>query len=485
MPQQTISTPPIDEEAIAGRPAQRRPLAPLLISLAVLAVVLALAIIVAELTRMRPAYDAYGWLVWGHQALHGSLNTDGAPSWKALTFLFTLPYALAGRGAMELWMVTAVAATLSGAVFAARIAYRLTGPAPGRRYAPVVAAAAAGLGVLGISGDSHLALIASSDPMAASLCLAAVDAHLSRRPGLAFALLVLAALGRPETWPFTFLYAVWVWRALPSMRIAAVAGLALVPALSFGVPALASKTWLSAAHLDLHSINALRGNKVTGVIGRFFGLYELPMWVAAGAALVLAAVRHERAALVLAAASILWVAVEIVFAYRGFSAVARYMIEPAAVVVVIAGAGVGWALAGIPRWPRLSTGIGIAAALVLIAALGPVARQRVRTVRAEIRDAHRFAAQDDSLEAVIVRVGGAARVRACGQPVTDVGHQSVLAWDVGLNVGKVGYKPGRAIESGKPIVLFHSYHNGWQVRPIHVPASELTACAGLRTNTGS
>ena len=45
---------------------------------------------------MRPGFDAYGWLVWGRQTLHGNLNTDGAPSWKPLTFLFTLPYSLGG-----------------------------------------------------------------------------------------------------------------------------------------------------------------------------------------------------------------------------------------------------------------------------------------------------------------------------------------------------------------------------------------------------
>jgi hypothetical protein len=482
--EQTISATPNSGAAITVGAPWRRSAARFPVPLGVIVAVLGLSVAVVQLTRMRPAYDAYGWLVWGHQTLHGSLNTDGAPSWKALAFLFTLPYSLAGRGAMQLWMVTAVAATLSGAVFAARIAYRLAGPAPGRRYAPIAAAAFAAVGVLGISGDSHLTLIASSDPLSAALCLAAIDAWLSKRPRLAFALLVLASLGRPEVWPFVFLYAAWLWRAVPSMRLPTLLGLALIPALSFGIPALTSKSWMSAANLDLHSINALHGSKITGVISRFFHLYELPMWLAVAVALVLAAARRERTVLVLAAASALWVVVEIVFAYRGFSAVARYMIEPAAVLVSIAGAGVGWVLAGSPRSLRVSSAVGLAAVAVLVAALIPVAGDRVRTVRGEIRDAHRFAAQDDSLEAVIARVGGPARVRACGQPVTDVGHQSVLAWDIGLNVGKVGYKPGKAIAGGKPIVLFHSHQDGWRVRPIHVLPSAAAACAALRTDTG-
>ena len=46
-------------------------------------VVILAATLFVVATGMRPAFDAYGWLVWGHQALHLSLNTDGAPSWKA------------------------------------------------------------------------------------------------------------------------------------------------------------------------------------------------------------------------------------------------------------------------------------------------------------------------------------------------------------------------------------------------------------------
>jgi hypothetical protein len=455
--------------------------APVVTWLAVIVAVLLVSIVCVVATRMRPAYDAYGWLVWGHQALALNLNTDGAPSWKALTFLFTLPYALAGRGAMWLWMVTAVAAALSGSVFAARIAYRLTGPSPERRYAPVAAAAFAGLGVLGIDGYSHLILIANSDPIIVSLCLAAIDAHLSRRPRLAFVLLVLASLGRPEAWPFTALYALWAWRAIPSMRALAVVGLAVIPALSFGIPALTSRSWLSAANLDLNSVNALHGDKISGVIGRFLGLYELPMWLAVLCALTLALARRDRASLLLAGAGFLWVAVEIVFAFHGFSAVARYLIEPVAVMVVLAGAAVGWVLAGTAHFPRVASWAALVAVVVLVAALVPTARMRARTAHAEISQARTFAAQDNALEAAIVRDGGATRIRSCGQPVTDVGHQSVLAWDTGLNVGNVGYKPGRSIDSGKPIVLFTARPDGWEVRPIHMLASDRATCARLRT----
>ena len=98
------------------------------------ALVLLAAVAFVVLTGVRPAYDAYGWLVWGRQAVHLNLNLNAAPSWKPLPFLFTLPYSLIpGQAALWLWMVTAVAGAFAGSVFAGRIAYRLSAPAP--RYA--------------------------------------------------------------------------------------------------------------------------------------------------------------------------------------------------------------------------------------------------------------------------------------------------------------------------------------------------------------
>ncbi|MBV8431995.1 MAG: hypothetical protein JO244_12565, partial [Solirubrobacterales bacterium] len=90
-------------------------------------VLVILAGLLVVYARTRPSYDAYGWLVWGYQALHGSLDLGGAPSWKPLPFLFTVPYALFGHYALWLWMVTAVSISLSSSIFAGRIAYRLTG----------------------------------------------------------------------------------------------------------------------------------------------------------------------------------------------------------------------------------------------------------------------------------------------------------------------------------------------------------------------
>ncbi len=113
---------------------------------AVLFVISALLVVWA---RTRPSYDAYGWLVWGYQTLHLSLDLGGAPSWKPLPYLFTVPFAVFGHYQLWLWMITAAGVALAGAVFGGRIAYRVVGAGePERRTPALVAGVIAGVAVL-------------------------------------------------------------------------------------------------------------------------------------------------------------------------------------------------------------------------------------------------------------------------------------------------------------------------------------------------
>src|SRR5437660_11623430 len=132
----------------------------------------------------RPGYDPYGWLVWGKLTLKGALDTNGAPSWKPLTFLFTVPFSLFGHYSLWLWMVFSVAVSLAGLVFAWRIAFRLVNADPAHRYAAYAAGLFAALIVFGMQDIvshltyTHYLLSAESDTMIVSLVLAAVDFHL-------------------------------------------------------------------------------------------------------------------------------------------------------------------------------------------------------------------------------------------------------------------------------------------------------------------
>ena len=446
-----------------------------------MALVSALFVVVSD---MRPSYDGFGFMVWGRQVLHWNLNTDGAPSWKPLPFLFTLPYAVAGRGQMWLWMGTAVAGAVTGAVFAARVAYRLTGPSPERRYAPFVAGAFAGVAVLGINTYMHLVLIANSDPLIVAVLLAAIDCHLGRRHKLAFTMLVLASLGRPEAWVFAGLYGAWAFVRVPTlgMRVLAVAGLLLIPAFWFTIPALTSHSWFISGDLALNQQTVIHGNKILGVVNRFRSLYELPMQLAMLFGVVLAVLRRDRATLLVVAAAALWLVIEVVFAYHGWSAVSRYMIEPAAVMITVAGAGIGWLLAD-TRTSRVLRWVGPVVALGLIVALAPDASSRVHTVRHLIQNSRHSAAQIDRLHKVIDKDGGPDAIKSCGQPVSLLGFQSTVAWYVGLNVGNVGYKPGRSIGRGDQVVVFKPHNNGWQVRLYNLPATVKARCDQLKADT--
>jgi hypothetical protein len=447
--------------------------------------VVVFAALFVALTGMRPGYDAAGWLVWGKQAIHWDLNTSAAPSWKPLTFLFTVPYALFGRAQEPLWMVTAVAVSLSGPIFAGRIAYRLAGRAGSdsrHTVARSIGAVFAGLGVLGLIGYGHLVLISGDDPMVVALCLGAIDFHLSRRYRVAFLLLVLASLGRPEAAPLTLLYAVWAWRMGPvgvPSRAQLVIGIAVIPALWFGVPAITSNDWFSAGNVDITSTEVIPGNKLVRVPNGFWGLYELPMKLAVLFGLVWAVVRRERTWLLLVGAALVWLLAETAIALRGLNASPRFMFEPAAVLIVLAGAAIGQLLALAPR-RAIVRWVAIAGVIALVVSLVSPARNRLRLAHNGIVIGRTWGRQLDGLHAVVAKLG-AKRILACGEPVSFLGFQPVLAWELGRNVADVGYSPAIFTKMGDPIVLFKPHGSGWQVRPVHASSP---ACKHVSIDTG-
>jgi len=300
---------------------------------------LVVSLLILLWARTRPGFDPYGWLVWGRQTVAGNLDTNAAPSWKPLPFLFTAPYGLFGRYQLWLWMVTALAVSLAGAVFAGRIAYRLTARDSDRRYPAYAAAAFAAAGYFGLSSYWHYMLSAQSDPMIVALCLAAIDCHLSGRYRWAWVLGALASLGRPEVWLFLGLYSIWAWLRVPSMRWLIGGGIVLLVVLWFGIPALTSRSPFVAASNALGSGRRLRSDRVFGTIGRFLGLNPAAIELTALLAVAVAAVRRDRVTLALAAGVCAWVIVEIAFSLHGWPGLGRYMFEPAAVLIALAGVG--------------------------------------------------------------------------------------------------------------------------------------------------
>jgi hypothetical protein len=328
----------------------------------------------------------------------------------------------------------------------------------------------AGAGVLAIQQYSHYILSAQSDPVIVALCLGAVDCHLSGRPRWSFALWLLASLGRPEAWPFLGLYAIWAWRAVPQMRRFVAAGLALLVALWFGIPAITSRSPFIAGTNALGSGRAPHGNKVLDTISRFLHLQPAPLLIVAALSVAWAVWRRDRLTLALAGGVVLWVVVEIAFALHGWPALPRYMFEAGAAVAVVAAVAVGRALSDgpSPTGAGLWRVLGVVFVIAVCVSLVPFAASRTRAERKDLRVQRARTVSINRLAHTVAAAGGAARIRRCGEPLTLLEYQSVLAWTLHVNVARVGWKFPRAIRSGRPIVLFiPTRRNGWLVRPVH------------------
>ncbi|HET9104587.1 MAG TPA: hypothetical protein VFN55_14625 [Solirubrobacteraceae bacterium] len=470
-PDSAASSPPA---AGSGTAAAARRHGGWLIALGVLVV----AVVAVQWARTRPGFDPYGWLVWGHQTIHGSLDTNAAPSWKPLPWLFTTPFALLGRFEMKAWMFLSVAVSLSGIVFAARIALRLTDAPPERRWAGWIAAVFAGACVLGIQNAAHYILSAQSDPMIVSLCLGAIDAHLSGRVRSTIVLAVLAGLGRPEVWAFLGLYTLWAWGRRPESRPWLIGGWVVTFALWFGIPALTSRSPFVAANNAMGSGRRLTNDQIFGTVKRFLAINELPVELAALIAVGLAVWRRQRTVLALTAATLLWVVIEIAFALHGWPGLVRYMFEAGGVVIVLAGVAVGWLLCGVPspsRRPRVAPPLWIGAAIVAVLVVSMAAEGvgHARDEHIDLRQQRARTAQIAALTPALNRYGGIAQIKRCGVPVVRLSYQTTAAYTLGVNVSKIGFKLAKALSHHVPVVQIVPAPSGpgWVIRGFNQTAA--------------
>ncbi|HEY5190017.1 MAG TPA: hypothetical protein VII87_13345 [Solirubrobacteraceae bacterium] len=437
--------------------------------------------VVILVTHTRPGYDPYGWLDWGYQTLRLALDLGGAPSWKPFTYVFTLPYSLFGHYALWLWMLTAVSVSLSGAVFGGRIAYRVTVSESDSRWPAIVAAIVGGAAVLGIQQYFHYVLSAQSDSMLVSVCLAAIDCYLGRHYRWAYCLGILASLGRPEVWPFVFLFTIWAWRKVPAMRWMLVTGPFVVAFLWFGVPTITNDRPNIAGQLALRSPRELHQNKIVGIWDRYTALSILPVELAALLAAGLGLLRRSWTVVALAGCVLLWVVIEIAFALHGFPGVPRYLFEAAGLTGVLAGVGVGWLLLdasrihrALPRW------IGAPVALVLVATMVPSAISQARLEHKDIRHEQARTKEINRLSATITALGGPAHVAKCGRPVLNVEYVSIMGWFMHRNTGTIGYRPKIELNNRRyPIVVFSALPNGWGVKSYRTPARLKSYCSNM------
>jgi hypothetical protein len=322
--------------------------------------------------------------------------------------------------------------------------------------------------------------------MLVTFVLAAIDMFLIGRYRWTLLFGLLAALGRPEVWPFLGLFMLWAWFKVPRMRWMLVGAGAVIVFMWFGIPTITNGRPNISGELAKLSPRALKSNRFFGTLGRFHELEYLPVWIAAGLTAAVAFVRRRWVVAALAVAAVGWVVVEIAFAYHGWPALPRYMFEAAAVAAVVAGVGVGWLLLeaprigrGIPRWA------GAVVAGVLVISLIPGALTRARTERRDLRHERARTHEISLLGSMSNALGGSAHIRRCGQPVTDVGYVSSLAWLYHVDVGSVGGLQ-QGVEKAElqnpaiPKVLMKPLsQGGWNVEPWHTRSFQVARCAAL------
>ena len=398
-----------------------------------------------------PTYDPWAWILWGREVLQFDLVTEGGPSWKPFPIFFTAPFSLLGQDvAPYLWLWVARAGGLFGCVMAYRMASRLIG---GRLYG-ALAGVCAFAALLSSNKYVRDAALGNSDPMLGGIVLWAFERHLDGRRDHALYLGVVAALMRPEAWPFLGLYGLWLWFTDPRLRARLVAFAVFVPAVWFlpewwgsGDPLRAG----SRANAPNPGSAAFDDIPFLAVMHRFVQVtiapVELGTLVAVGyAAYMWRRVRAEWETLALAAGGLAWCLLVAGMTQAGFAGNQRYLIVTTAVVCVLGGMGAVRVLQGV-EWlarrrfgPRRAPAIVTAAVLLGLLAGSPTIVAKVNN-EARVRGGleHEAYLWHD-LQGLIDEAGGKDSLLACGGVFSGPFQTQMIAYELGIHGIQVGWK---------------------------------------------
>jgi hypothetical protein len=345
-----------------------------------------------------------------------------------------------GEASPYVWVAIARAGAIAGILLAGVLAARLANLTAGVVAAVALAATPWWLR-RGAMGNAEGLMVA--------LVVGAVLCQLQGRKGWAFALAVGAGLLRPEAWPFLGLYALVLLREDRTRLKWIAAGLVTIPILWFAPEHWGSGDALRAsdrARDPRPDSPAFADHPAVEVVKDAVGLVPVPAMVCALLAFALAGValarrtdRRATAVLVLGALAVAWIALVAAMTVRGFSGSTRYLMGPAALLIVCGAVGAAWAIGAVV--PRPVTAIVLAALFVApnAAQLGPTLRE-IRYQADLYRDLGR----------VIDDAGGAAHLRACGHAFTDRFLVPQVAWRLRVHTGDVDFRP-----RGDRAVLFH------------------------------
>ncbi|MFL5832423.1 MAG: hypothetical protein ACJ76B_00375 [Solirubrobacterales bacterium] len=442
-----------------------------------LAVGAALALAAASLTLpYHPVYDPWAWLVWGRELVHGGFETAAGPSWKPLPVLVDAPLSLLGDAAPQAWLLVARTGWFSAALLAALLAARLSGEGTGRWRWVAGATAAASVALTADSFTPPLRQFTGglSEPLLVALVLGAIWAALDERRGWTLGLATVAALLRPEAWPFLALWAYFASRGRPRLRAAAIACAILIPLAWFVPDILGAGTPLEGGETArAGGIEPLDGLEV---LGRAFVAPLLACWIGLAALLWRERGELEQPLKVLLAGATAWILLVAVMAIAGFAGLPRFLAPATAIIAIlgcvgIARMGASWGRA-FPSHGGKSSAALVSLALVIAAAgVG----WRVAEIPGDLRVVERQASSVDHLFDLVEKTGG-ARLLACQGYVrmTRVREQTALAWKLDEPISSVAIRRrpeyGVAL-STKPLpggdVIAHA--GGWRATRFPCP----------------
>jgi len=440
---------------------------------------LAVAALSAAVLPTVPSYDPWSWIVWGREVFdpHLSFFVGGGPSWKPLPVIFTAFFGPFGTSAPTLWVITARA----GGVLALIAAYRLGSQLVqhGREasgagdsvasWEPIVAGLLAAAGILLTQDWFYYMFRGTSEPMLVGLSLWAVDRHLAGRHRLTFVLGVAASLIRPEWWPFIFLYGIWLYRRQPGrwMAVLILAGWFSIPFFWFVPPWISTgQPLLAATHAQEYN-GHLGSDPFLEVNRRGADLQVVPSLVFGLAALAVAWRERDRLILGLGAAALAWWVLVVAMTLDGYPGLERFFLPAAAIICVLGGVGLvrvaGLAGAALGRLWSVP-GLGIAVAIVLVAASIPFTISRINTARAAKPTAAQAVTRLNQLSAAVAAVGGHDGVFPCRSSFAAVNHsvQTALAFKLHVTLERVGTSmhdqgvmfvgPHDSIDGGPPAI---------------------------------
>jgi len=329
--------------------------------------------------------DVTSSLIWGEQIAGGGLPSFGAPfalTPHPLHIAFAAVFAPLGDGTAESAMRALAFVSFGGLAWAlGRLGQACSSAATGVLAALLVLTNPAELLGNGTVDAPFVALIAWA---------AVLEARRSRRATPVLALLAAAGLLRPEAWLLTAAYALWLAPRGRRERLWAACWVAAAPLLW----ALGD---LVVSGDPLHSLTHTRD--LTVQIGRRTGLLETPgalvdglrsllrpAELAGGAAGLVLALRARRGRLLFAAAPVaLGVAGFVALGLAGLPLNARYLLLPAAFLLVLAAhAALGWVAQ--PPGPARRVWLAGAAALAILAvAVVPREVSKSQDFRADLR----------------------------------------------------------------------------------------------------